>query len=165
MTDLEILDRNHRERKANYIKALESEVVNLRKQNQQNIITLETEVSGLRQMLFGYGIEPPPRQARVINASDEPVDTGPSSYTVSKTPGRGSPLQVHMPGLNPQETTLASGFESLGPLQSGGSSSTSALSPSPLPSQHEDSLMSPMLADLMSSTSLDKIIGIDFVLA
>ena len=57
--------RNHRERKANYIKALEAEVVNLRKQNQQNIFTLETEISTLRQHLLNYGFDPPARLAKV----------------------------------------------------------------------------------------------------
>lgn len=157
--------RNHRERKANYIKALESEVVNLRKQNQQNIVALETEISTLRQMLMAYGIDPPPRQARVINASDEPVDAGPSSYSVTKPPGPGSPLQVHMPELSSQEGQVPPGFESYSNQQRA-TRSPSAPSGSPSPfSSPQEGTMSPALAQLMSSGSLDTMVGIDFVLA
>ena len=163
--------RNHRERKANYIKALESEVVNLRKQNQQNIISLETEISSLRSMLSSYGIELPPRQARVINASDEPVDAGPSSYTVSKPPGVGQSLQVSLPELSPQasqENTAIPGFTTLGasgPQSTGAlTPATSQSSPSPYLTPMGD-LVSPVLAELVATGSLDKVVGIDFVLA
>ena len=154
--------RNHRERKANYIKALESEVVNLRKQNQQNIVSLETEISGLRQMLMGYGIEPPPRQARVINATADPVDTGPSSYTVTKPQGIGSPLSIQMPDLSLQEGPVSAGFESHAPAQQSPGGRSGTLSPFTSP---QEGMKSPAIAQLLPSGSLDKVVGIDFVLA
>lgn len=118
-------------------------------------------------MMLGYGIEAPPRQARVINASDDPVDAGPSSYTIVKPPEFGGPLQVRMPESATSEGGTAEGFEGFPGQQSstGSVGAPGGSSPSPQQSPQKATAASTALAQLMSSGSLDKSVGIDFVLA
>ncbi|KAL9087094.1 MAG: hypothetical protein Q9159_003789 [Coniocarpon cinnabarinum] len=154
-------------RTATYIKALEQEVVNLRKQNQQNIVTLEAEISNLQQTLLGYGVNPPARQGRVINTTEEPIDAGPSSYTVNKQSKSGSPLHVIIPESqaemqNPPLLDPDQGVPHRDTSSPGSSSDNNTHMPSNDALQSGESTA---LVEMLSGGSLDKIIGIDFVLA
>lgn len=156
--------RNHRERKANYIKALEQEVVNLRNQSRQNIRGLENEINLAHAILLSHGLSPPPRQVTLLNTSIEPKQ---SSYTVSKSDGLGKPLRLHIPptmehGVDLNESANAAGSFS-SPNSSTGPNNDGILTgghrsnpdPSAVGSVHEQ----------LSPASVDKIHGIDFVLS
>ena len=103
----------------------------------------------------------------MVNTSEEPIDGGPSSYTVSKSPGLGTPLSILMPELDPEQSSqIPAGFEGYFKQRGGASPTTS--NPTTAPSimdSPKGSSISPALAQLMSAGSLDKIVGIDFVLA
>ncbi|KAI9668749.1 MAG: hypothetical protein M1831_000818 [Alyxoria varia] len=78
--------RNHRERKENYIKALEAEVVKLRKQNQ----TDAHDLAVLEQALRSFNIPVPARSRRLSN------DPSPESSVVSL--GAKPTLHICKPG-------------------------------------------------------------------
>ena len=66
-----LLTRNHRERKENYIKALEAEVVKLRRQNQDDA----RDLSILQQTLRYYNIPVPQRSRRLSNEGYDSTST------------------------------------------------------------------------------------------
>lgn len=160
--------RAHRERKATHVKALEQEVIDLRNQNSQNIQEYEEEIRMLHQIIIGTGMSPPPRQARIIAPSNADVDAAnPSSFRISKLAGPGQPLQMHVPSSMGKESSSrrASDPESHQNMQSlnGGPSSSSQLAPLSVPQGQGG--YAAVLPEVLSPTSLDKVHGINFVLA
>ncbi|KAL9056365.1 MAG: hypothetical protein Q9162_002956 [Coniocarpon cinnabarinum] len=112
-------------------------------------------------------VNPPARQGRVINTTEEPIDAGPSSYTVNKQSKSGSPLHVIIPESqaemqNPPLLDPDQGVPHRDTSSPGSSSDNNTHMPSNDALQSGESTA---LVEMLSGGSLDKIIGIDFVLA
>ena len=165
--------RSHRERKANYLKALEQEIVSLRNQNSQNIQEYEDEVRMLQGILLSAGISLPPRQARVIAPTTAEVDpANPSSFTVSKHSGLGQALYLHVPDTMSKDSYASTG--SSGHLlsdselssHSGSMSNQRHLLPSNISTgPRQAGLLGIAVSEQYSPVALDKVHGVNFVLA
>lgn len=160
--------RNHRERKANYIKALEQEVVTLRKQNQHNIYQLENEISLAHSILTNHGLTVPPRQSNLLgNAAAEDA---PDCYIVTKSDGLKTPLRLQMPestSNTSQKRTMSQAHldkASFSSPFSSGTDNEQGRRKRPRQQVSSSGVANPSVHDEYSPGGVDKIYGIDFVL-